>query len=159
MDAHPNEQRLRDFYAAFDRHDGAAMSRLYAPDATFEDPVFRGLRDGEPAAMWRMLTSRSKDLRVELVQVSADDLHGKAEWVARYTFAQTGRPVVNRVSSRFRFRDGLVVEQHDDFPFWAWSRQALGLPGLLLGWSPLVRHKVQATARAGLDAARAGEHW
>lgn len=152
---HPHERALRDFYSAFDRHDGEAMAALYAPDATFSDPVFVGLRDGEPADMWRMLTARSADLRVELASCTADDTTGSARWVARYTFAQTGRPVANDVRSTFRFRDGLVVEQHDDFPFWTWSRQALGTRGALLGWTPVLRSKVQATARRSLEAFRA----
>lgn len=151
---HPNEQRLRDFYAAFDRRDGEAMATLYAPDATFSDPVFVGLRDGEPADMWRMLTSRSTDLRVELPECAADETTGSARWIARYTFAQSGRPVVNDVRSTFRFRDGLVVEQTDAFGFWTWSRQALGTPGLLLGWTPIIRGKVQSTARASLASFR-----
>ena len=151
---HANEQALRDFYAAFDRRDGEAMAALYAPDATFSDPVFPGLRDGEPADMWRMLTGRSADLRVELPECRADDTTGSARWVATYTFGATGRPVVNDVRSTFAFRDGKVVAQTDDFDFWRWSRQALGLPGLLLGWSPLLRGKVRGTARSGLDAFR-----
>ena len=34
--------------------------------------------------------------------------------------------------------------------FRSWSRQALGTPGLLLGWSPFLRNKVRATAAANL---------
>jgi hypothetical protein len=38
---------------------------------------------------------------------------------------------------------------------WRWSQQALGMKGLLLGWTPLVRNKVQQTAAASLtDFAR-----
>jgi len=36
------------------------------------------------------------------------------------------------------------------FDFWAWSRQALGLPGWLLGWTPWLRRKVRATAARNL---------
>ena len=103
MTTHPNADLLAGFYAAFDRHDGAAMAACYAPDARFSDPVFIGLRGAEPGAMWQMLTSRSKDLRVELLEHTADDTTGSAHWIARYTFAQTGRPVVNDIRSTFRF--------------------------------------------------------
>ena len=71
--------------------------------------------------------------------------------MARYRFAQTGRQVVNDVHSRFRFVDGLIAEQVDEFDFHRWSRQALGLNGLLLGWTPMLRRNVQRQARAGLD--------
>ena len=127
------------------------MASCYAPDASFSDPVFVGLRGEEPGGMWRMLTSRATDLTVELVSREADDSTGTAHWVARYHFAQTGRPVVNDVRSKFQFVDALIAAQVDDFDFHRWSRQALGLPGLLLGWTPLLRASVQRKARAGLD--------
>jgi hypothetical protein len=101
--------------------------------------------------MWRMLTSRAKDLTVDLVSRDAQENAGTAHWIAHYRFAQTGRAVVNDVHSRFRFVDGLIAEQVDDFDFHRWSRQALGLPGLLLGWTPMLRSSVQSKARAGLD--------
>jgi hypothetical protein len=40
---------------------------------------------------------------------------------------------------------------------WAWTRQALGAPGLLLGWTPFLQKKVQAEARKGLEAFMAKE--
>ena len=145
-----NQQLLEDFYAAFARRDGHAMAAAYAPHATFDDPAFPGLKDGEPAAMWRLLTGRSKDLSLELVECTADETTGTARWIATYTFGQTGRRVVNDVRSRFRFADGLIVEQHDEFDFRRWAGQALGLPGKVFGG--LLQGSVQKKARAGLDA-------
>jgi ketosteroid isomerase-like protein len=153
-----NQALLERFYAAFARHDGAAMAGCYAPEARFDDPVFTGLRGDEPGAMWRMLTRRSADLTVELVAYAADGDQGSADWVARYTFAQTGRSVTNRVHSTFRFADGLIVEQVDTFDFHRWARQALGPVGMLLGWTPYLRGSVGRRARAGLDSFRASEH-
>ena len=75
----------------------------------------------------------------------------RAGWVADYTFTQTGRPVRNDVRARFEFSNGLIAVHRDDFDFHAWSRQALGLPGALLGWTPLLRAAVRRRARAGLD--------
>ena len=143
------------FYGAFAQGDGAAMAACYAPDATFTDPVF-GTLDGEAAgAMWRMLTGRAEDLRVELAERTADGDRGSARWIARYTFTQTGRPVVNDVRAELRFRDGLIVHHVDRFSFWRWSRQALGPAGLALGWTPVLRAKVAGQARKSLDACRA----
>jgi ketosteroid isomerase-like protein len=139
------------FYAAFDRRDGDAMAACYAPDAVFSDPVFGRLDAAQAGAMWRMLTARADDLRVELVEHEADGESGSARWIARYTFTQTGRPVVNDVRSRFRFREGLIAEQVDRFGFFQWARQALGPRGAVLGWMPQTRLSVQRQARAGLD--------
>jgi ketosteroid isomerase-like protein len=149
--AHPNDELIQRFYAAFNSKDGDTMAACYAPDAHFRDPVFGDLTGVEAGQMWRMLTSRAADLAVELPEHQADDSTGTANWVATYTFAQTGRKVVNDIQARFRFADGLIAEHIDSFDFWKWSRQALGPPGLLLGWTPMLRAKVNKQARAGLD--------
>jgi ketosteroid isomerase-like protein len=152
MSEEANKQTIERFYAAFDKHDGDAMAACYAPAAHFSDPVFTGLRGEEPGAMWRMLTGRSDDLRVELLEHDADENTGSAHWHATYTFTQTGRPVTNDVHATFRFtEDGLIADHRDEFSFHRWSRQALGAPGLLLGWTPLLRGATQKKARASLD--------
>jgi ketosteroid isomerase-like protein len=149
---HPNADLLRRFYEAFQRRDGEAMAGVYAPGARFSDPVFPALSGNDVGAMWRMLTSRARDLTVTLVEVEADAGVGRARWEATYLFSATGRRVHNVVEGRFRFAGGRIAEHVDDFDFWRWSRQALGPAGLLLGWTPLLRRKVQAQARAGLEA-------
>ena len=145
------------FYGAFAERDGKAMTACYGRDARFSDPVFPGLRGDEPGAMWRMLTARASDLRLELLEHEADGERGSARWRAHYTFTQTGRPVVNDVRASFRFADGLIADHIDDFDFYRWARQALGPSGLLLGWTPLLRSAVRRRARAGLDEFMAGE--
>lgn len=148
---HANAESLRDFYNRFGRRDGQGMGAYYADDATFSDPVFPDLDAAGVRAMWKMLTARGKDLRIDLGAFEADEHGGRARWDAYYTFAATGRPVRNQVESRFEFRDGLIVKQVDSFDFWRWSRQALGPIGLLLGWSGWLRRKVQGNAARGLD--------
>ncbi len=101
--------------------------------------------------MWRMLTGRASDLKVRLVEHEASEERGSAHWLADYTFS-TGRKVHNDVRASFRFRDGLIAEHQDSFSFYAWSRQALGPVGLALGWTPVLRTKVQKDARAQLEA-------
>ena len=49
---------------------------------------------------------------------------------------------------------GLVRRHPDRFDLWRWSRMALGMPGVLLGWSPLIRNKVRKQAADGLAAFR-----
>jgi hypothetical protein len=100
--------------------------------------------------MWRMLTGRAKDLEAKLLEHEAGDERGSAHWVADYTFS-TGRRVHNDVRAEFRFEGGLIAEHRDSFSFYAWARQALGPAGLALGWTPVLRVKVQRQARAGLD--------
>lgn len=156
---HVNETLIRNFYAAFASQDADAMTACYHPEVVFTDPAFPNLRGVEAGAMWHMLLSRGKDLKITLIDASADASGGRAVWEAHYTFSKTGRPVVNRIDALFAFRDGLIVRHIDQFPFWRWAKQALGTPGLLLGWSwpfkAMVR-KQAATALAVFLARRQG---
>ena len=140
-------------YDALDSGAGEAMALLYEPDARFRDPAFGELSGDEAGDMWRMLTARATDLRVELAEHEADAERGSARWIATYTF-RTGRPVVNDIRARFRFRDGKIVEHEDSFPFHRWARQALGPAGWVLGLWPF-RLIVRRRARADLARFRA----
>lgn len=144
------------FYEAFQRRDADTMAACYHPQATFSDPAFPDLRGDQPGAMWRMLCHRGRDLRIEFSDVHAEGPHATAHWEARYSFGPTGRPVHNVIDARFRFQDGLIIEHVDRFDFWRWSRQALGLSGLLLGWTGLLQRAVQRQAMAGLEEWMAG---
>ena len=148
---HPHESLIRDFYAAFARRYAGGMARCYHRDVFFTDPVFPRLHGAEAADMWRMLLSRASDLEITLDDASADAEGGRAKWTARYTFAKTGRPVVNHIEAMFAFRDGLIVRHYDRFPFWLWASQALGPMGKLLGWSLPLKWKVRKEAAAALD--------
>ena len=148
---HRHTELIREFYQAFQRRDHAAMAACYASEATFSDPVFRDLQGPRVGAMWRMLCERATDLRIEASGISAEADRGSARWEAWYTFSATGRPVHNIIRASFQFRDGLILSHTDRFDLSAWARQALGLKGLLLGWTPFVQNAIRAQAARGLD--------
>jgi hypothetical protein len=106
--------------------------------------------------MWRMLCAATKDKgsdvwKLRFGQVKADERTGGAHWDAHYRFSATGRIVDNSVDARFEFApDGRIVRHRDSFDFWHWSRQALGTPGLLLGWTPMLRSKIRTKAAGNL---------
>ena len=156
---HPNAQLIQRFYASFQERDAAGMAACYHPRVRFSDPVFLELDAAGARAMWEMLCERAADLQVELGTVAANDRAGSAHWEAWYTFSATGRAVHNRIDARFAFEDGTILEHRDRFDLWAWSAQALGLKGRLLGWTPLVKSAIRRQAAAGLasfQARRAG---
>jgi ketosteroid isomerase-like protein len=153
---HDNAALLHRFYEAFSRKDAETMARCYADDVVFHDEAFEGLRGERARGMWRMLCGRGRDLVLSYEGVEADESRGKARWTAHYTFTKTGRKVVNHVEASFRFRDGAIVEHTDRFDFHRWARQALGPVGLLAGWTPWLKRKVQAEASRSLDAYLAG---
>lgn len=149
---HPNAGLIHQFYGAFQRRDATTMAACYAADARFRDPVFGELPRDRAVAMWRMLCERAADLDLTISDVTADDLHGSARWEARYTFSATGRRVTNRIEASFEFADGAIRRHIDRFDLYAWTRQALGLRGLLLGWAPPVQRALRAQAARGLEA-------
>lgn len=137
------------FYTAFQNKDYQTMADCYHPDAYFEDEAFQ-LRGKEIAAMWHMLVTRGTDLTLTF---SVDDNAGQitAHWEPKYTFSQTGRFVHNIIDAQFEFKDGKIYRHKDTFDFWRWSRQAVGLPAYLLGWSGFFRNKVQTMANTNLS--------
>ena len=151
---HANELILTQFYSAFQQLDAEAMAACYATDVQFSDPVFTHLQGAEAADMWRMLTSKAQNFSLTFDSIRANDQSGQAHWVATYTFSQTGRTVVNDIHASFIFKDGKIVRHQDHFNLWTWARQALGLKGLLLGWTPFLHNAVRAQAAKGLKIFR-----
>lgn len=147
--AESNRATIERFYRAFAARDAAAMAACYCSDATFHDPAF-ALTGADIGRMWAMLCARGADLRIEFANVRADGCSGEADWQAWYTFSASGRKVHNVIHAQFRFTHGLIAAHVDNFDFWRWSRQALGLPGLLLGWSGFLQRKVRAQAAQAL---------
>jgi ketosteroid isomerase-like protein len=138
------------FYTAFARRDGAAMAALYSDNATFTDPVFPGLKGAEVGSMWKMLTGRSKSLRIEHKIIEVKDNLVVVDWQAWYNFSATGRDVYNIVRGELTVVDGKIVTHVDHFDLYRWMRMALGPKGVLLGWLPPVQKALQKKARAGL---------
>jgi hypothetical protein len=127
------------------------MGLLYAEQATFSDPVFPLLNAKGVRTMWTMLLSRADDLAIEVRILEDTPTRARVDWVAHYTFGATGRRVVNRIHTEMAIANGRIVRQVDTFSLWRWSSQALGLTGLLLGWTPMIRRRIRAQAARSLN--------
>jgi hypothetical protein len=141
---HSNEALLHKFYDAFAKRDAETMASCYAKQATFKDAAFT-------------LCERGKDLKVVASNIEANSDNGSAHWEATYTFSVTGRKVHNIIEANFTFHDGLIIQHVDTFDFQRWSKQALGLPGTLFGWSGVFQRTVGRKAMQGLAEYRAGK--
>ena len=145
-----NEQLIEKFYTSFQQKNWKGMQECYANEVAFSDPVFQDLKGKEAFAMWHMLVIAGKDLSVSFKNIKADDLTGSCQWDAHYSFSRTGRKVHNIIRADFKFGNGKIVEHHDSFDLWRWSRLALGTSGILLGWSPIVQNKIRGNANSAL---------
>ncbi|MEP6766215.1 MAG: nuclear transport factor 2 family protein [Gemmatimonadaceae bacterium] len=146
---HANEQLIHTFYNAFAKRDSTTMAECYAVNPYFSDPVFVSLNGATVPGMWHMLCGRAKDLQVAASNITANDVAGSAHWEARYHFS-TGRMVHNVIEAKFTFTDGKIKTHIDSFDLYKWARQALGLKGTLLGWTPLVQSAIRKQATRGL---------
>lgn len=146
----PNENLIHHFYTCFKNKDFKGMQACYADNAIFSDAVFKNLDAAQVRSMWEMLIKSGKDLRLEYNHVHTDEETGTAEWVAHYTFSATGKKVVNRIQASFVFENGKIVQHTDHFNFYKWSSQALGLPGILLGWTDFLKNKIRKRAAENL---------
>jgi len=155
---HPNTQTIARFYTAFAALDADAMARCYSPDVHFDDPGFSLQGIEQVSGMWHMLCAAAQgqgrdDWQLTFKDVLADDQWGRAHWEARYRFRATKRLVHNLVGADFTFTpEGLIDTHRDHFDFWRWSRQALGLGGVMLGWTPFFQKQMRKQTHAALAA-------
>ena len=147
-----NDQIIQKFYTAFQQLDYTTMQQCYSTQPIFNDAVFGILQGDEVGAMWEMLCRNAKDFSLQFSDIQLlDEEYASCRWTAMYTFSKTGRRVTNHVKAHLRIQDGLITEHTDQFNFHKWSRQALGLSGLLLGWSGYLQNKVRANAKKSLE--------
>jgi ketosteroid isomerase-like protein len=146
-----NEEVIQKFYSAFAKLDHVTMQDCYADDAIFNDPVFGILQGDEVKCMWEMLCKKAKEFSLQFNSIQSDEEYGTCEWTAKYRFSKTGRKVVNKVKAHLRFRDRRIIEHTDEFDIYKWSRQALGLSGVLLGWSGYLKNKIRYDAKRSLQ--------
>jgi ketosteroid isomerase-like protein len=139
-----NKELITEFYSAFASHDYKRMVACYHDDIEFSDPAFGTLKGDQAKAMWKMLIERSAG---KLKVVFSDITDSSAHWEAFYLFSKTGRNVHNKIDANFEFKDGKIHRHRDHFNLWAWSRQALGASGLLLGYTSFFKNKLQAQTR------------
>lgn len=128
------------------------MQESYSDKAVFNDPVFINLDANHVRAMWEMFCVNGKDLTIKYSDVKANDTDGEAIWVANYIFSATGNKVENVISAKFKFENGKIVNHQDTFDFYNWASQSLGMMGKLMGWTPLVKSKIQNAGMKNLEA-------
>ncbi len=149
---HANEIIINRFYSAFQQKNAQEMNHCYSENIAFSDPVFGLLHGEEVKSMWEMLCINGKDLQLSFGNIQLlDEEYATCDWVAQYTFSQTGRRVINKIKAHIRVENGIITEHTDAFDIYNWSRQALGLKGWLFGWTAWFQKKLQQKTRKALE--------
>jgi ketosteroid isomerase-like protein len=109
---HPNEQVVRDLYAARERGDLDAVGELLAPDIDWHEPYeylgdIKG-RDRVLEALREAVDATTGTFRIDLHDVLANDDHAVAlvQWSAR----REGRHMRGQEIGVYHVRDGVVRE-------------------------------------------------
>jgi len=146
-----NKKLITRFYYSFANGNIKSMQDCYSDDVIFKDPVFGELQGERAKKMWEMLLTRNKNIDVYVSDIYVGNDTGTAKWKAIYNFGKKQCKVTNTVSATFDLKENKIVKHIDDFNFYAWAKQALGLKGLLFGWSNYFQQKVQKEVNQLLD--------
>jgi hypothetical protein len=151
------------FFEALALSDWQTMARCYHDKASFSDPIYPDLREERIVYMWHELLAAATDnapkekstnrlnltdLLLEYRILFGDERKAQVQWTATYRYGK--RSVRNEVLSTLAIWDDKIVRQVDEYNFWSWSRQALGLPGLVFGAMPWYQRSVQRSAQSRL---------
>ncbi len=154
------------FFEAFAASDWQTMARCYHDKASFSDPVYPDLREERIVYRWHQLLSAAEtstlksgsknshslnNLKLEYRVLFGDERKAQVLWTASYLYQN--RSVSNEVLSTLAIWDDKIVRQVDEYNFWRWSRQALGLTGLAFGAMPWYQRSVQRSAQSRLEQA------
>ncbi len=139
------KDQIEQFYRAFNNLDAEKMVSRYHKDVIFEDPAFGVLKGERATNMWKMLcaSQKGKEFKVHVTHIESSAEVTTATWEAFYVFSKTGRKIHNIVHAEFRFKEGKIISHKDTFDLYKWSKQALGTKGLILGWTPFFKNKLQ----------------
>ncbi|MDR5591019.1 nuclear transport factor 2 family protein [Christiangramia sp. SM2212] len=138
-----NTELIQQFYQSFARADAEGMITAYHENVVFKDPAFGKLEKERARSMWRMLLSRNNEIHITHKILETSGNTAKVAWTAIYNYGPKKRKVVNHVTAHLVFQDAKIIKHTDKFNLWNWSRQALGLSGFLLGWTPFMKKKIQ----------------
>lgn len=142
-----NKELITKFYQSFSEGNAEGMIDCYHDEIEFQDPAFGKIKGDDAKNMWRMLLE-SGSSKIDFSNVTADETKGSASWRAEYNYGPKKRKVINNITASFDFKDGKIIKHVDHFSMWKWSQQALGLGGYLLGWTPIIKSKVQSTTKS-----------
>ena len=117
------------YFEAFSRGDAATMAKQYAPNATFDDPIYSLRGQADIGHMWTSLLKTGKNLKLSSKVLESNGDQVKVAWTADYTLF--GRKVHNESVTTMQVKDGKITSQKDDWSWSKWAKQAFPLGGLV----------------------------
>lgn len=145
-----HQELIEHFYHCLKYKKIDEMLACYHDDIEFTDPAFGTLKGEEVKNMWRMLLGKNTSLTIDYSNISADAFKGNGHWTASYVFSKTKRPVTNKITGYFEFKDEKIVRQIDSFDLHTWAKQAIGFKSTLLNGMGLLQLFIQRQSKDAL---------
>lgn len=137
-----------EFYNAFVAKDTATMETLYAPDVKWKDTIFSYDDRNGTMGMWRIELDPTNPAKFTYSIASAQGDTVVVHWLADYSLF--GRPIHNNVMSTLTVKNGLIVQETDDYSWQKWAAQAFPFGSLSNDW-PL-KPVLMGVLRTAMDA-------
>lgn len=112
---HETEAAFPDILAALNRHDAEAVAEAFAEDGVvvnYSDPAVVHRGRAAIVELVRGTMQLLPDLKVELIDLVANENRLAAELLMRATPAGEAEPIEMQICAYYVFRDGKVVSEH-----------------------------------------------
>lgn len=148
---HPNEDLIHRFFRAMQKHDLSSALLCYHNDITYEDDLFRELKQNDVVKMWEMRMAENPDWEIEYRDVEASAVWGRAYWTLVYGKTKSGKRKRRHIVARFTFLDEKILYHSDAFNLYNWVTENRGAWWRVLVWFSPFRYFLRAGAHRKLQ--------
>jgi len=142
-----NKNVITGLYNAYKERNPELMASFYTEDASFKDEIFGEVTGQEIPKVWEVVHSTTSNFYLYFHIVNVNKNLATVNSQLSYTFKHTGRKIDISITSIFRFENGKIRHQVDEYSLWKWASQAFGVSGFLLGWNPKFKNKIRQSAQ------------
>jgi ketosteroid isomerase-like protein len=137
-------------YKAIQAKDADAILAVYAADCRIDHPLIGRMSKDEFSKAVQAFIRQTPDYELEFQISHAGAQRVDAEWALTHVFHLTGRTIRLAGATTYFLSANRITRHIDQFDRRAWSRQAMGMTGLVLSFVPGWRSFVERELRRAL---------
>lgn len=108
------DQRIENYFTAWNDHDSAGVTALFSPNGTYEDPISRmAVHSYDIATVLASLAAVFPDFKFTVVSQTSGQDRSVVEWVLTGTNTQPLKPGIEATGKRLHLRGVEVLEGSD----------------------------------------------
>jgi hypothetical protein len=141
---------VEQLFKAFQSKDTDAIFATYAADCQFDHPLIGRLSKNEFSMAIRAFMRATPDYELAFQINHTDAKRVDVEWTITHIFHLTAKVIKQHGTTTCFLSNNRIVQQIDKFDRRAWSRQAMGMTGLVLSFVPGWRSFIERELRRAL---------